>query len=156
MLPDDGVVDVDGGDHHECEGCELYPGPEQPLQQPPRPPHRGRLPREHLPVQVGRAKHLDQHLAGEHATTNYSLRALTLSVSMTLFLCIILRHKIIIIIKQCETVWYNAHLVHGDQAGADDGLVQAHQQEQLLLQRTGVDSKKFANANIHIFHWNAS
>ena len=82
-LPDDGVVDVDGGDHHECEGGELYPGPQQPLQQPPRPPHRGRLPREHLPVQVGRAQHLDQHLAGEHATM-YLLKAFTLSVSMSM------------------------------------------------------------------------
>ena len=103
VLPDDGVVDVDGGHHHEGEGGELYPGPEETLQQPPRPPRYGRLPREHLPVQVGGAQHLHQHLAGEHAT-NYSLKALTLSVSMTLFLCIILRHKIIIIIKQCETV----------------------------------------------------
>ena len=58
---------------------------------------------------------------------------------MSVFLCIILRHKIIIIIiKQ--------HLVHGDQAEADDGLRHAHQQEQLLLQRTGVDSEKFVNA----------
>ena len=147
MLPDDGVVDVDGGDHHECEGGELYPGPQQPLQQPPRPPHRGRLPREHLPVQVGRAQHLDQHLAGEHATM-YLLKAFTLSVSMSVFLCIILRHKIIIIIiKQ--------HLVHGDQAEADDGLRHAHQQEQLLLQRTGVDSEKFVNVNIHFLHSSA-
>ena len=147
MLPDDGVVDVDGGDHHECEGGELYPGPEEPLQQPPRPPHRGRLPREHLPVQVGRAQHLDQHLVGEHATM-YLLKAFTLSVSMSVFLCIILRHKIIIIIiKQ--------HLVHGDQAEADDGLRHAHQQEQLLLQRTGVDSEKFVNVNAHFFHSSA-